>query len=90
MVDIGDDDSGEDVGSNDVWRGRVESVLVSLSNSYFEDKISVGNSRLSSCPAYTSLLTTSDYCLNQIVCNFNLRRSFYSRQYFKNFYHSSI
>jgi len=36
-----------------VYRGRVESVLVSLSDLYSEDEISVDDSRSSSCPVYT-------------------------------------
>ena len=53
MIGDGDDDgSGE--GGKDVYKGRVEPVLVSLSDSYSEDNsISVCDSRPSSCPAYT-------------------------------------
>ena len=41
------------VGGEDVYNGRVEPVLVSLSDSYSEDdSIFVCDSRLSSCPAY--------------------------------------
>ena len=47
-MEEGDDDSGDDV-----YRGRAEPVLVSLSDSYSEDNsISVRNSRLFSCPTY--------------------------------------
>jgi len=61
----GDDDSG---GGDDecdfVYKGSVEPMLVSPSNSYSDDKISVSDSRYSSCPAYTdtdyfALLTTA-------------------------------
>jgi len=46
----GDDDSG----GGDVYRGRAEPMLVSLSDLYFEDdSISVHDSRPSSCPVYT-------------------------------------
>ena len=51
--------------SGTVYRGSVEPVLVSLSNSYSDDdEISVSDSRYSSYPAYTgtdyfALLTTS-------------------------------
>ena len=39
---------------DDVYNGRAEPVLVSLSDSYSEDDaISVGDSRYSSYPAYT-------------------------------------
>ena len=55
---------GDDGGGDDVYKGRVEPVLVSLSDSYSEDEISVSDSRYSSCPAYTdtdyfALLTTA-------------------------------
>ena len=51
----GDDDCcGGGVGGDDVYRGRAEPVLDSVSNSYSEDdSISVCDSRPSSCPAYT-------------------------------------
>jgi len=43
-----------DGGSGDVYNGKTEPVLVSVSDSYFEDDIiSVGDSRYSSYPAYT-------------------------------------
>jgi len=51
----GDDDSsgGDDGGGGDVYKGRAEPMLVSLSDSYSEDdSISVCDSRPSSCPAY--------------------------------------
>ena len=43
-------------------------MLVSLSDSYFDDKISVSDSKYSSCPAYTitdyfALLTTNLYMI---------------------------
>jgi len=49
----------------DIYKGRAEPVLVSLSDSYFDDdEISVSDSRYSSYPAYTAtdyfaLLTTA-------------------------------
>ena len=50
----GNDDSGSGEGSEDVYRGKAEPILVSLSDLYSEDNnISVCDSRLSSCPAYT-------------------------------------
>ena len=51
----GDDEGGGGDGSKDVYSGKAEPVLVSLSDLYSdEDRIfSVGNSRSSSCPAYT-------------------------------------
>ena len=49
-----DDDNGGDDGGDDVYRGRAEPVLDSVSDSYSEDdSISVCDSRPSSCPAYT-------------------------------------
>ena len=53
MIGDGDNNAGGDVGSDDVYNRRVEPVLVSLSNSYSKDKISVGDSRHSFCPTYT-------------------------------------
>jgi len=38
---------------DDVYKGRAEHVLVSLSDSYSDDEISVNNSRPSFCSAYT-------------------------------------
>ena len=50
---VGDDDSSGE-GGDDVYNGRVEPMLVSLSDSYSEDDvILVGDSRYSSYPAYT-------------------------------------
>jgi len=75
------DDSG---GGVDIYKEKAEPVLVLLSNLYSKlDEISVSGSRPSSCPAYTILLTTFYYFLSQVVCNFDLRRLFYSRQCFK-------
>ena len=48
---IGDDDGGD---GSDVYTGRAEPMLVSLSDSYSDDEaISVSDSRYSSYPAYT-------------------------------------
>jgi len=51
----GDDEGGGGDGGEDVYKGKVEPVLVSLSDLYLdEDRIFlVSNSRFSSCPAYT-------------------------------------
>ena len=50
----GDDDSGSGDGGNDIYKESVESVLVSLSDSYSdEDRFSVGDNKHSSCPVYT-------------------------------------
>ena len=51
---MGDGDDGGGDGGDDVYNGKTEPVLVSVSDSYSEDDtISVGNSRYSSYPAYT-------------------------------------
>jgi len=51
----GDNEGGGGDGGKNVYNGKAEPVLVSLSDSYSdEDRIfSVGNSRSSSCSAYT-------------------------------------
>jgi len=50
----GDDDGGSGKGGEDIYNGKTEPVLVSVSDSYSEDDtISVGDSRYSSYPAYT-------------------------------------
>ena len=64
-------------------------MLVSLSNSYSGDEISVGNSKHSSCPTYTvywllQLLTTNLYP------NFGLRRPFSSKLHLKDYSYSSV
>ena len=53
-IDKGDDNSGGGNGSDVVYKGSTEPMLVSPSNSYSNDKISVSDSRYSSCPVYTS------------------------------------
>jgi len=75
-MDDGDDDGGGGEGGDDVYKGSVEPVLVSLSDSYSEDNsISISDNRLSLSPAYTA----TNYCLKKSVCNFVLR-TFYSKQ----------
>ena len=57
-------EDGESGGGGDVYRGKTEPALVSVSDSYSEDEIiSVCGSRPSSSPAYmlTDYLST-DYC----------------------------
>ena len=47
------DDGGSGVGGEDVYNSKTEPALVSVSDSYLEDKIiSVRDSRPSSSPAY--------------------------------------
>ena len=51
---MGDGDDGGGDGGDDVYNGKTEPVLVSVSDSYSENNaISVGDSRYSSYPAYT-------------------------------------
>ena len=74
------DDGGGGVGGEDVYSGKTEPVLVSVSDSYSEDEeISVCGSRPSSSPTYTitDYLSTG-YCPKGNVNDFDLRRSFYS------------
>jgi len=81
---VGDDDGGGDDGGDDVYRGRAEPVLDSVSDSYFNDEIiSVCHSGLSSSPIYT-LLTTCllATALRKMINDFGLRRPFYSKQVF--------
>jgi len=54
MVDDGDNDSGGGVGGRDIYRRRVEPVLVLLSDLYSKEEILICDSRPSSCPVYTS------------------------------------
>ena len=50
----GDDDAGGGVGGDDCsWAKRTNPTLDSFSDSYSVHEISVGDSRPSSCPAYT-------------------------------------
>ena len=54
LIGEGDDEGGGGDGGEDVYNGKAEPVLVSLSDSYSEDDaILVGDSRYSSYPAYT-------------------------------------
>jgi len=49
------DDGGGGVGGDDVYNGKTEPALVSVSDSYSNDEaISVSDSRYSSYPAYTA------------------------------------
>ena len=54
IIDNSDDDGSDGVGGNNVYKGKVEPILVSLSDLYFDNKISVSDSRPSFCPAYIS------------------------------------
>jgi len=73
------------VGGDDVYNGRTEPTLVSVSDSYSDDEaISVSDSRYSSYPAYTATdyfyqLTT---VLKKDVNDFGLRKPFYSKLVF--------
>jgi len=86
-IDKSDNDSGDKVGSDDVYKERVELVLVSLSNLYSKLNLtSVCVSRFSFNLTLHLLLIIflTNYCLKEKVNNFGLRRPFYSRQGFKN------
>ena len=51
----GDDNSSSSSdGSDVIYKGSVEPMLVSPSNLYSNDKILVSDSKYSSCPTYTS------------------------------------
>jgi len=53
MGDVGDGGGG--VGGDDMYNGKTEPALVSVSDSYSDDEaISVSDSRYSSYPAYTA------------------------------------
>ena len=66
-----------------MYNGRTEPTLVSVSDSYSEDKeISVGDSGSSSSPTYTLTDYSSGYCPKGNVNDFDLRRSFYSKLVF--------
>jgi len=70
-------------GSGDVYKGKTKPALVSVSDSYSEDKeISVCDSGPSSSPTYTITNYLSGYCPKENVNDFVLRRTFYSRQLF--------
>ena len=64
-----------------MYNGRTEPALVSVSDSYSEE-ISVGDSGSSSSPTYTLTDYLSGYCPKENVNDFDLRRSFYSKQGF--------
>ena len=80
-IGIGDGESG---GGGDVYRGKTEPVLVSVSDSYSEDEeISVCDSGPSSSSAYTITdYLSTDYCPKGNVNDFDLRRLFYSKPVF--------
>ena len=52
MIDDSDNDAGGGVDGDDVYNGRAELVLVSLSDLYSIDKISVGDSKPFYCSVY--------------------------------------
>jgi len=80
---VGDDDCGGGNRGDEVYRGRAEPVLDSVSDSYSNDEIiSVCDSRPSSSPTYTLLTTCLATTLKKMINDFGLRRPFYSRQLF--------
>ena len=58
MGNGGDNSGGGGDESDVVYKGSAEPMLVSPSDLYSDDEISVSDSRYSSCPAYTD----TDYC----------------------------
>ena len=79
----GESIGGDGGGSGDVYKGKTEPALVSVSDSYSEDKeISVCDSGPSSSPTYTITNYLSGYCPKENVNYFVLRKMFYSRQLF--------
>jgi len=77
------DNDGGGVGDDEVYRERVELVLVSLSDLYSElDLISVCVSKFSSSFISYFLLTTfsTDCCSKERINDFSLRRLFYFKQ----------
>ena len=79
----GESIGGDGGGSGDVYKGKTEPALVSVSDSYSEDEeISVCDSGPSSSPTYTITDYLSGYCPKENVNYFVLRRTFYSRQLF--------
>jgi len=52
--------------------------------------ISASRSSLNLISHYLLIILATDYCSKKTVNNFGLRRLFYSRQGFKNIYHSPI
>ena len=77
------DDGGGGVRGEDVYSGRTEPALVSVSDSYSKDEeISVCDSGPSSSPTYTITDYLSGYCPKENVNYFVLRRTFYSSQLF--------
>ena len=82
---MGDDDGGGGDGGEEVYSGKTEPALVSVSDSYSDNEaILVSDSRYSSYLAYT----VTDYfyrlatALKKDVCDFGLRRPFYSKPMF--------
>jgi len=74
---------GDGGGSGDVYKGKTEPALVSVSDSYSKDEeISVCDSGPSLSPTYTITDYLSGYCPRKNVNDFVLRRMFYSRQLF--------
>ena len=87
---VGKDESVEEVGSDEVYKDKAEPVLASPLDLYSElDSISVGaSSTLLVCfILFTDHLTT-DYCSQEIVNNFVLRKMFYSKWGLKDTCHS--
>ena len=78
---ISEDESGEEVGSNKVYKDKTKPVLASLLDLYSElNSISIDASNiLLVCFILSTNHLTTNYCSQKIVNNFVLRRIFYSR-----------
>ena len=84
-------DNNSSIKENNIYKSnRKKLVLVLLSDSYSKLEIILINvNRSSSYSVLYFLLTTSttDYYFKENINKFNLRRSFYSRKYFKSNYY---
>ena len=77
MIGVSDDNGSGGKGGNELYRGNTDPILDSLSDLYSEDdSILISDSRPSLSLAYTA----TNYYLKKSVCNFVLRRMFYSKQ----------
>jgi len=89
-----ENDGGGNVRGDEVYKGNREKlVLASLSDSYSElEVILLSTSGPFSYPILHCLLTTyfTDCCSNKDVNNFDLRKSFYSKQDLKNTCYSLV
>ena len=59
----GNDNSGGGDGSDIIYKGSTEPMLISPSDLYSNDEILISDNKYSSCPAYTS----TDYLIYQLL-----------------------